>query len=66
MVNYICTTCGTQYAKTKHEPEHCSICQDERQYVNPTGQQWTTLDSLKQTHKLIIQEKKSLASTASA
>ena len=30
-------------------PGHCPICEDERQYVGPDGQQWTTLDQLRAT-----------------
>jgi glyoxylase-like metal-dependent hydrolase (beta-lactamase superfamily II) len=35
-----------QYAPRKAPPEHCPICEDERQYVGWNGQQWTTLDEL--------------------
>lgn len=51
MPNFICTTCGTQYAETIAPPERCPICDDPRQYVKPSGQQWTTLDRLRRTHK---------------
>jgi hypothetical protein len=54
MPNYICTTCGTQFAASENEPESCPICEDERQYVNSAGQQWTTLAALKKNHKLIF------------
>ena len=30
MNNYICITCGTQFAQTAKLPEHCPICEDER------------------------------------
>lgn len=50
MPNYICTTCGTQFAETEQPLEGCPICQDERQYVGLAGQQWTTLERLQQTH----------------
>ena len=43
MTHYICTTCGTQFAGTEEPPAGCPICQDERQYIGPNGQQWTTL-----------------------
>ena len=46
MYHFICETCGVQYQETSHSPESCSICTDERQFVNPEGQSWTTLDSL--------------------
>ena len=35
-----------QYAPRKTPPEHCPICEDERQYVGWNGQQWTTLEEL--------------------
>jgi glyoxylase-like metal-dependent hydrolase (beta-lactamase superfamily II) len=47
MPNFICTTCGTQHAESDQPPAACAICQDERQYVKKTGQQWTTLDKLR-------------------
>jgi hypothetical protein len=50
MPAFICTTCGTQYAPTEWPPPNCVICDDERQYVPPTGQNWTTLDALQQRH----------------
>jgi hypothetical protein len=51
MANFICTTCGTQYAESDQPPSACTICQDERQYVKKTGQQWTTLDKLRLTNR---------------
>jgi hypothetical protein len=49
--NFICTTCGTQYAESATPPEHCLICEEPRQYVKASGQQWTTPDRLRQSHK---------------
>jgi glyoxylase-like metal-dependent hydrolase (beta-lactamase superfamily II) len=46
MPNFICITCGVQYAESQTPPAACPICQDERQYVNHNGQQWTTLEAL--------------------
>lgn len=51
MPAYICVTCGTQYPESDTPPEHCLICEDERQYIGWQGQRWTTLDSLQTTHK---------------
>jgi glyoxylase-like metal-dependent hydrolase (beta-lactamase superfamily II) len=48
---HICTQCGTQYSEAEHPPETCRICNDERQFVNPQGQQWTTHVRLKRTHR---------------
>jgi hypothetical protein len=47
MTNFICVTCGVQYPATPQQPEHCRICEDDRQYVNSKGQMWTTLDGLR-------------------
>lgn len=43
---YICKTCGVQYSPTERPPEHCVICEDERQYIGHDGQQWTTMGEL--------------------
>ena len=43
---YLCVTCGTQYPVEDAPPAHCPICEDDRQYVNRQGQQWTTLARL--------------------
>ena len=51
MPNFICMTCGTQYAESHQPPAVCTICEDERQYVKKTGQQWTTLDKLRLTYR---------------
>lgn len=51
MSKFICVTCGVQHAESVLPPEHCAICQDERQYVGPTGQKWTTLKEMQTTHK---------------
>lgn len=51
MPNYICATCGVQYAESVAPPERCTICQDERQYVGHQGQKWTTLKELQATHR---------------
>src|SRR3989442_12121439 len=57
MPNFICTTCGTQYAGSDQPPAVCAICQDERQYVTATGQQWTTLERLRLTNRNSIKFK---------
>jgi glyoxylase-like metal-dependent hydrolase (beta-lactamase superfamily II) len=51
MPHFICTTCGTQHAESDQPPSACAICQDERQYVKVTGQQWTTLETLRLTNR---------------
>lgn len=56
MTHFICVTCGVQYADSAEPPKHCPICEDERQYVNPNGQAWTTLAELQREHRNIIEE----------
>jgi hypothetical protein len=54
MKNYICITCGQQFAESHEPPAHCPICEDDRQYVNPLGQSWTTLDELARGHQNLV------------
>jgi glyoxylase-like metal-dependent hydrolase (beta-lactamase superfamily II) len=42
--NYLCVTCSTQYPESESPPAGCPICQDDRRYITPHGQQWTTLE----------------------
>jgi hypothetical protein len=44
---HICTACGTQYPESQKPPAECRICEEERQYVPPRGQTWTTLEALR-------------------
>jgi hypothetical protein len=43
-------TCGTQFAPSGAPPARCDICEDERQYVGWSGQQWGTLEELQRDH----------------
>ncbi|MGH8093007.1 MAG: MBL fold metallo-hydrolase [Chthoniobacterales bacterium] len=56
MTNFVCATCGTQFAATEKPPAQCAICQDARQFVPPSGQQWTTLEELRMRHRNAWQE----------
>jgi hypothetical protein len=42
MPAWICATCGNHYPDTAEPPPSCVICADERQWVPPSGQRWTT------------------------
>ncbi|KAA6460402.1 MBL fold metallo-hydrolase [Acidobacteria bacterium AB60] len=53
---YICTECGTQYSETANPPDNCTICSDERQFVNHHGQQWTTHHRLKRWFRNTIHQ----------
>ncbi len=56
MANYICVTCGMQYAETDAPPEHCLICEDERQYIGHKGQRWVTPLEMQKDHQNRIEE----------
>ncbi|GAB2992254.1 MBL fold metallo-hydrolase [Amycolatopsis acidiphila] len=49
----LCQTCGMQYTAPRSD---CPICEDERQYVPPSGQQWTDLDSLRAEHTGVVRD----------
>ena len=51
---FICMTCGTQYPPSQEPPTSCDICEDERQFVNPRGQTWTSLDEIRKFHRAVI------------
>jgi glyoxylase-like metal-dependent hydrolase (beta-lactamase superfamily II) len=53
---FICQTCGTQYPPSEHPPAECPICSDDRQYIPPQGQQWTTLEHIRANHENRFEE----------
>ena len=50
MPAFICVTCGVQYPPADAPPASCPVCQDERQFLPPGGQQWTTLARMQGCH----------------
>lgn len=56
MTNFMCATCGTQFAASDAPPAACPICDDERQYVGYAGQQWTTLEQLRAERRSELRE----------
>jgi glyoxylase-like metal-dependent hydrolase (beta-lactamase superfamily II) len=50
MPAFICETCGSQFTPSDAPPRSCPICEDERQFIPPGGQRWTTLDALARRH----------------
>src|SRR6476469_10119917 len=56
MENLICVQFVTQLDETARPPSHCPICQDERQFVRHTGQEWTTLKRLAVNHHNRLQD----------
>jgi glyoxylase-like metal-dependent hydrolase (beta-lactamase superfamily II) len=53
---HICVTCGTGYPPSDAPPDRCPICEDDRQYINPSGQTWTTLTELRAGHTNRVEE----------
>jgi hypothetical protein len=41
-----CATCAVEQPPSAVPPRSCPICEDERQYVRPTGQRWVRLAEL--------------------
>lgn len=56
MTHFICVACGTQFAATEKVPPQCAVCQDPRQFVPSSGQQWTTMAQLQAGHRNSWQE----------
>jgi len=54
--HWICSTCGVQFAPSEEPPEHCPICEDDRQYVGLAGQAWTTGAQLQATRRNLFAE----------
>jgi hypothetical protein len=54
---WVCGTCGNHYPETASPPLACIICEDERQWVPPSGQRWTTLAELSAAgHQSVVRE----------
>jgi hypothetical protein len=51
MDTYICVACGVAYPDSAAPPANCRICEDPRQFVPWTGQAWTTLAKLRDSHR---------------
>jgi len=56
MTHWLCATCGLEYPDTPEPPASCAICADERQYLPPGGQRWTTLAELQKVHSGTLRE----------
>jgi hypothetical protein len=54
---WICAACGNHYPEAASPPAACRICSDERQWVPPTGQRWTTMAELRAAgHRAEVRE----------
>lgn len=47
----ICKACGTQFPEAPGTPPSCPICSDARQFIPRAGQEWTTLEKLRESHR---------------
>jgi hypothetical protein len=54
MTRFICVQCGSQFGESDTPPRSCPICEDERQYVRWSGQEWTTHEALKSAHRNVF------------
>jgi hypothetical protein len=43
---WVCPTCGANFPPSPEPPAHCPLCEDERQWVPPTGQVFKTMGEL--------------------
>ncbi|GAA4324077.1 MBL fold metallo-hydrolase [Flaviaesturariibacter amylovorans] len=55
LTHYLCVTCGAQYEASAAPPSSCRICADDRQYIGPGGQRWTTLETVNAQHRNILE-----------
>lgn len=54
---WLCTACAVEYPESAEPPAECPICVDERQFVPPSGQAWTSLEELAATgHRIELDE----------
>lgn len=58
MPAFICTACGTEFAPSDAPPDECPVCEEERQYVPPGGQSWTTLEALRASRANVFRQYK--------
>ena len=52
----ICKACGTQFPESTAPPVSCTICGDARQFIPKSGQEWTTLEQLRRSHRNSFRE----------
>jgi len=51
---FFCATCGAQFTPSDAPPDNCPICDDQRQYVPPSGQAWISEPDLAAAHRTEI------------
>ncbi len=50
----VCATCGVQFGTA--DPDRCPVCEDVRQYVPQSCQEWTTVPDLCRDHRNVIRD----------
>jgi len=50
---FSCVQCGAQFPECPSPPQHCPICEDERQFVGWDGQKWLSRGELAATHRVV-------------
>lgn len=53
MSQYFCKACANAFPDSQNPPQECPICEDDRQYVPKSGQQWVTKEKLAASHSNI-------------
>jgi hypothetical protein len=53
---FICTACGLQFGQTSAPPQVCPVCEDERQFVPQSGQEWTDMAAISRSHSIVWDE----------
>jgi hypothetical protein len=48
-----CFQCGAQFPESHQPPRACAVCEDERQFVNWSGQRWLTREDFAKQYKLV-------------
>jgi glyoxylase-like metal-dependent hydrolase (beta-lactamase superfamily II) len=56
MQEFVCATCGVQFAASEQPPPECPVCEDPRQWVPEDGQRWTTMAELAADHANELRE----------
>lgn len=56
MTVWICATCAIEHPDSDEPPAICEICSDDRQWVPPQGQTWTTHAELHGTRESSLEE----------
>jgi hypothetical protein len=49
---WTCFQCGAQFPENLEPPRACPVCEDERQFVNWSGQSWLTREDFVKRYKL--------------